>query len=217
MLFPSYKVRRSLRAGRTRSVLLGIDFLQHFDRSDSNSSLVSGREKYRNWSTMTYLTDSPPLPPLSALFPNIRTDGTSLPRSADPFTVTAAAGFLPCRQPLARLPAEFDFLYGILDDMPIVKADGSAGLVANFQLGPLIDSGALPDLSVHVHGLRTESGDIDLDAITALFRDYSFLASAYLLEPCWESWSKDHDAGYGLGRAVLPACIASPLVKAADM
>ena len=166
---------------------------------------------------MTYLTDSPPLPPLSELFPNIRADGISLPRSADPFTVNTSTGFLPCRQPLRRLPSEFDSLSDILDDMPIFKADGSAGLVATFKLGLLIDSGALPDLSPHIDGLRTANGDVDLDAITALFRDYSFLASAYLLEPCWESWSKDHDAGYGLGRPVLPKCIAFPLVKAADM
>lgn len=166
---------------------------------------------------MTYLTESPPLPPLSTLFPNVRSDARSLPRSADPFTVTTATGFLPCRTPLLRLPEQFDALSTILDDMPIVKADGSPGLLATFNLGPLIDSGALPDLTSHIKDLRTEGGEVDLDAITALFRDYSFLASAYLLEPCWESWSKDHDAGYGLGRAILPRCIASPLVAAADM
>ncbi|EXJ61543.1 indoleamine 2,3-dioxygenase [Cladophialophora yegresii CBS 114405] len=166
---------------------------------------------------MTYLTDSPPLPPLAALFPNIRSNVGSLPRSADPFTVTTSTGFLPCRPPLLRLPAQFDPLSAILDDMPIVKADGSPGLLATFELGPLIDSGVLPDLTSYVDSLRIDEGEIDLECITALFRDYSFLASAYLLEPCWEMWCKDHDAGYGLGRAVLPACIASPLVKAADI
>jgi indoleamine 2,3-dioxygenase len=118
-------------------------------------------------------------------------------------------------------------LSDILDDMPIVKADGTPGLLAKFQLGPLIDSGILPDLTRHIgDDLRVEAaaaaateGQVtyDLEAVTALFRDYSFLASSYLLEPCWETWSKDHDAGYGLGRAVLPQCIAAPLVKAADM
>jgi len=97
-----------------------------------------------------------------------------------------------------------------------VKADGTPGLLATFKLGPLIDGGALPDLTACIDTLRTNDGKIDLDAITTLFRDYSFLASSYLLEPCWESWSKDHDSGYGLGRAMLPQCIASPLVKAAD-
>lgn len=168
-------------------------------------------------SKMAYLTDSPPLPPLSALFPHIQSNASSLPRSADPFTVTTSTGFLPTRPPLLRLPAEFEALSAILDDMPIVKADGSPGLLATFKLGPLIDSGALPDLTAAVEDLHLASGEWDLEAITALFRDYSFLASAYLLEPCWETWSKDHDAGYGLGRAMLPKCIASPLVKAADV
>ena len=166
---------------------------------------------------MTYLADSPPLPPLSTLFPDIRSDATTLPSSTDPFTVTASTGFLPCRPPLVRLPSQFDVLSAILDNMPIVKADGSAGLLATYELGPSIDSGALPDLTFAIDALKTDTGEIDLQAITALFRDYSFLASAYVLEPCWESWSKDNDAGYGLGRAMLPKCIASPLVNAADM
>ncbi|OAP64073.1 indoleamine 2,3-dioxygenase [Fonsecaea erecta] len=101
--------------------------------------------------------------------------------------------------------------------MPIVKADKSPGLLATFKLGPVVDSGALPDLTSCVDDLRTDTGELDLEAITAAFRDYSFLASAYLLEPCWEMWSKDNEAGYGLGRAILPKCIASPLVKAADI
>ncbi|KIX04525.1 uncharacterized protein Z518_05395 [Rhinocladiella mackenziei CBS 650.93] len=172
---------------------------------------------------MTYLTDSPPLPPLSVLFPHLQSDATTLPGSTDPFTITTATGFLPCRPPVLRLPAQFDALSSILDDMPIVKADGSPGLLASFKLGALIDSGALPDLTSHIDDLRVQLNkigsekDYDLEAITALFRDYSFLASAYLLEPCWATWSKDHDAGYGLGRAVLPRCIAAPLVKAADI
>ena len=174
---------------------------------------------------MTYLTESPPLPPLSALFPYIDSDATAIPSSTDPFTITTTTGFLPCRPPLQRLPSQFDALSAILDDMSIVKADGSPGLLAKFKLGPLIDSGALPDLTAHVDDFRdtTASGKAegndkyDLEAITALFRDYSFLASAYLLEPCWETWSKDNSAGYGLGRAILPKCIAGPLVKAADM
>jgi indoleamine 2,3-dioxygenase len=123
---------------------------------------------------------------------------------------------------MRRLPAKFDAMSNILDDMPIVKNDGSPGLLARYQLGPVIDSGALPDLTSHMDDLRVDVDDgtekqYDLEAITALFRDYSFLASAYLLEPCWESWSKNNSAGYGLGRAVLPRCIAAPLVKAADM
>jgi indoleamine 2,3-dioxygenase len=167
---------------------------------------------------MTYLEDSPPLPALSTLFPHLHSDATTLPSSTDPFTITTKTGFLPCRPPLIRLPEAFDQVTAILEDMPIVKADGSSGLLATFKLGPLIDSGKLPDLTSEMDKLRVgPNNDYDLEAITALFRDYSFLASAYLLEPCWEMWSKDNSAGLGLGRSVLPRCIASPLVKAADM
>lgn len=46
---------------------------------------------------------------------------------------------------------------------------------------------------------------------------YSFVASSYLLEPCWKIYSKNAEDGYGLGRQVLPKCIAGPLVKCAEM
>ncbi|KAI1620400.1 indoleamine 2,3-dioxygenase [Exophiala viscosa] len=169
---------------------------------------------------MAYLTESPPLPALSSLFPHLDDDASSIPRSTDPFTITTTTGFLPCRPPMRRLPAHFDALSEILDDMPVVKADGTPGLLAKFALGPLIDSGALPDLTHHLDNLRILDGAghrYDLEAVTALFRDYSFLASSYLLEPCWETWSKDNNAGYGLGRPILPRCIAAPLVAAADI
>jgi len=169
---------------------------------------------------MAYLTESPPLPALSSLFPHLNDDASDIPQSTDPFTITTTTGFLPCRPPVRRLPAQFDALSDILDDMPVVKADGRPGLLAKFALGSLIDSGALPDLTHHLNDLRFQDGTGDrynLEAITAVFRDYSFLASSYLLEPCWETWSKDNDAGYGLGRPVLPRCIAAPLVQAADM
>ena len=52
--------------------------------------------------------------------------------------------------------------------------------------------------------------------MTAAFRDYAFLASAYLLEPCWQRWNEGLE-GYGLGREVLPKEIAGPLVKSAAL
>ncbi len=50
--------------------------------------------------------------------------------------------------------------------------------------------------------------------LLALFRDYTFLASAYLLEPCNIQLRKNKT--YGLGRAILPKNIASPLVSIAN-
>ncbi|OJJ50768.1 hypothetical protein ASPZODRAFT_137908 [Penicilliopsis zonata CBS 506.65] len=147
-----------------------------------------------------------------------RSHPDDVPATADPFIVNAATGFLPTKLPLRRLPATFNALSNILDEMPVLKQDGSPGLLAQYRLGPLIDSGALPDLTDEIDRLVVDGTDErDLHAITAAFRDYSFVASSYLLEPCWETWNSDPAGGYGLGRQVLPRCIAGPLVKCAEI
>lgn len=152
-----------------------------------------------------------------AMFPHIDADPAVLPPSLDPFTITQATGFLPLANPQVDLPVAFSPLTKLCEDMPIVKENGQPGLLAHYQLGPTIDGmNPLPDLTVDIDRLVTAEGEPDLAAITAIFRDYSFVASAYLLEPCWERWSKGLE-GYGLGREKLPACIAGPLYKTAKM
>jgi indoleamine 2,3-dioxygenase len=158
-----------------------------------------------------------PLPATSILFPHLHSNPATLPASLDPFTITTTTGFLPLAAPLAGLPSQFAPLTSLLEDLPVVRQDGSQGLLANFALGSNIDTGTLPDFTDALDDLITEDGKPDLAAIAAAFREYAFLASAYLLEPCWERWNKDQDGGYGLGRQVLPKCIASPLVKAAAL
>jgi indoleamine 2,3-dioxygenase len=97
-------------------------------------------------------------------------DPSELPPGADPFLITAQNGYLPTALPLRRLPAAFDALSDILDDMPILKEDGTA----TFERDPLIDSGALPDLTDKIDNLVVPlTGEIDMAAITAAFRDYS--------------------------------------------
>lgn len=49
----------------------------------------------------------------------------------------------------------------------------------------------------------------DTRVLSALFRDLTFWASAYLLEPCHINMLKNNS--YGLGRDVLPRNIAVPL------
>jgi indoleamine 2,3-dioxygenase len=166
---------------------------------------------------MAYLQDDPPLPPFDELFPYLETEPSLLAHQIDPFTVTTKHGFLPAKPPLTQLPPTFQAVSKLLDEMPIRKLDGRAGLLAHFKLGPLIDEGSLPDFTAQVQAMLDDKENLDMGIVTALFRDYSFLASAYLLEPCWESWSKDHTAGYGLGRPVLPKCIAGPLVSTAKV
>lgn len=164
----------------------------------------------------------------TAAFPYIHADPATLPSSVDPFTVTTARGFLPFASPLINLPAPFRPLADLLDHMPVVKADGSPGLLAEYRLGAAVEGDGkrgegFPDLTEQVDAVvfggkeGGSGGTAELDVATALFRDYSFLASAYLLEPCWERWVKTPAEGYGLGRDRLPHSVAGPLVRLGQM
>lgn len=117
------------------------------------------------------------------------------------FNVTAKRGFLPAIDPLKVLPEEYKELEKLLQEMPINKADGTKGLLADEALGPAIDSGRLPEYDL--------TNVTDSQLLHALFRDYTFLASAYLLEPCHKRFLQTGE--YGLGRPKLPQCIAVPL------
>jgi indoleamine 2,3-dioxygenase len=152
-----------------------------------------------------------------AFLQHVEDDPINLSRTLDPFTVTTSNGFMPLQTPQTELPKAFDPMIKLVERMPIVKEDGTPGLLASYQLGPTIDlSDALPDLTDEIDKLLVD-GKPDLVAATAIFRDYSFLASAYLLEPCWEKWSKDSQQGYGLGRQRLPRNLAGPLSKAGKL
>jgi indoleamine 2,3-dioxygenase len=134
----------------------------------------------------------------------------------DPFTITTSTGFLPyCTAP-ATLPDAFKPLTALLDRMPVVREDGTPGLLAKYELGPVVET-ELPDLTDEVDKLVTADGSPDLYTVAAVFRDYSFLASAYLLEPCWENWCKAPENGYGLGRDKLPKAVARPMYHCAQL
>lgn len=150
------------------------------------------------------------MPAVAAQYPvevldDTRPDDTSLP----PFMVSKTRGFLPRMDPVVRLPDEFSQLESLLARMPVKKLDGQPGLLAEFKLGEAVET-ELSDLTDQVDKFRE-----DLAVMNALYRDYSFLASAYLLEPCHERFVNGEE--YGLGRQVLPAQIARPIAKCAEM
>ncbi|BAE64345.1 hypothetical protein BDV35DRAFT_395283 [Aspergillus flavus] len=159
------------------------------------------------------------VPPTSSTtvkrFPHIHDDPATLPKSLDPFTITTSTGFLPFIMSPTKLPDAFKPLESLLERLPVEKLDGTPGLLATYELGPAVQE--LPDLTAEVDKLVTADGSPDLYAVTAVFRDYSFLASSYLLEPCWENWSKNPDKGYGLGRDVLPRAVACPMYRCAQL
>ncbi|KAF9091605.1 hypothetical protein BGX29_010873 [Mortierella sp. GBA35] len=120
------------------------------------------------------------------------------------FMVGTQNGFLPRQDPLDVLPKEYEALEELLQKMPLTLKDGSKGLLALGQFGEACKSLPQYDLS------NVE----DSELLSALYRDYTFVASAYLLEPCDILYRKTGD--YGLGRSVLPKNIAVPLVQVAE-
>jgi indoleamine 2,3-dioxygenase len=140
---------------------------------------------------------------------NVLNDTRPNDHSLPAFMVSTTRGFLPRQEPIVTLPSEFDAVESLLNRMPIKKLNGEPGLLASFTFGDTLLK-ELPDLSSEVEKYRD-----DLVVMNALYRDYSFLASAYLLEPCHERYLRGEP--YGLGRQTLPRSIALPIVKVADM
>lgn len=134
-----------------------------------------------------------------------RPDDMTLPA----FMVSKTRGFLPRMDPIVHLPDEFAQVESILDRMPVKKLDGTPGLLAESKLGDVVEK-ELEDLTGHVDKYKN-----NLPVVNALYRDYSFLASAYLLEPCHERFVKGEP--YGLARQTLPAQVARPIAKCAEM
>jgi indoleamine 2,3-dioxygenase len=148
---------------------------------------------------------------LDAVTPSFRVLGDSLPEdnSLPAFMVSTSRGFLPRMDPIVTLPAEFDPLESVLQRMPIKTADGTPGLLAESKLGDVVHN-ELPNLTWAMDKYKD-----NLPLMNALYRDYSFLASAYLLEPCHERFVKGEP--YGLGRQTLPSNVAEPIARCADM
>ena len=105
-----------------------------------------------------------------------------------PFTVSLHNGFLPLSPPPTTLPPAFRVLDSLLKRAPMKTADGKEGLLASFTFGKAVED-ELPDLTDEIHKVKD-----DLRIVTALYRDYCFLASAYLLEPCHQKfYEKDEE------------------------
>ena len=110
---------------------------------------------------------------------------------------------------MAVLPAPFGPLEQLLRDMPWVKKDGTPGLLQQYKFGDA--SKSIPDFTKEIESIR------DTALLSALFRDYTFWASSYLLEPCHHNMLAAGDShSFGQGRQVLPLNIASPLLLLAE-
>ena len=145
----------------------------------------------------------------SLTFSILGSDTKSEDNTLPAFMVSTSRGFLPRQEPIVELPSEFDALESILTRMPIKTLNGMPGLLATYTLGETVLK-ELPDLTGAINMYKD-----NLPLMNALYRDYSFLASAYLLEPCHERYMQGE--GYGLGRQTLPSIISLPISRCAEL
>ena len=122
------------------------------------------------------------------------------------FNVNSINGFLPEKLPLEKLPVKYSPLQEILDNMPIKISNGSGYLDEVGKIHQVVKS--LPNF------IRDVSTEKDTRVIQALFRGYSFLSSAYTLEPSFQYFRKT--GTYGKAKNILPMQIAQPFVEVSN-
>lgn len=112
------------------------------------------------------------------------------------FCIDETNGFLPVNHPLQVLPSVFSKLQELTDELKnLIKVPGAI-------VEPVCN---LPNY------LSEVSVQTDPFVLQALFRAYTFVASAYTLELAYQEFVKSGE--YGQARRVLPSNIAQPLDK----
>lgn len=119
------------------------------------------------------------------------------------FNVSGENGFLPTKEPLKELPIRYEELQQLIDDLPITKNNGEKGILS------------IPDEIVRRVELLPNYEDIvanedDVYVLQALFRAYTFVTSAYTLEPSFLEYLQT--GNYGEARRLLPKNVSKPLV-----
>lgn len=130
--------------------------------------------------------------------------------------LTTMRGFLPLKATYILQDADFDTLNQLLNDMPVIKKDGAAGLLAQKQFRQACTQ--LPDHSaifvkwfeqISTSDLLEEQKDALAMDLAVAFRDYQYLKMGYLFESVHHGEMQAAD--------ILPRNIANPLVYLANI
>lgn len=123
------------------------------------------------------------------------------------FSVDPQHGFLPQKEPLATLPDKYIRLQQLIEQMPVVKSNGDLGLLST--------EGAFESQALMLPNYLDEVNDeSDTFVLAALFRAYSFVASAYTLAPAHHNFLQT--GKYGKAHDTLPSNLAQPFVAVAQ-
>ncbi len=109
------------------------------------------------------------------------------------FSIDSTHGFLPIKDPMVLLPESYDLVQTIINMLPELIHNG-------VKLESMVNS--LPN---YINKVQQES---DIFMFQALYRAYTFISSAYLLQPAFATQT---EGKYGRGRTVLPIQLTQPL------
>ena len=121
------------------------------------------------------------------------------------FNVSKDHGFLPIREPLKVLPAEYTELQNLINNLHVFQSEnkeekGVLGIPNEIEK----QLGFIPDYSSII------DKETDVFVLQALYRAYTFLTSGFTLELAYQEFLSS--GNYGIARQILPANIAKPLV-----
>lgn len=123
------------------------------------------------------------------------------------FNVSSDNGFLPIKEPLARLPEQFNKLQDIIDNLHVLQPEERKGILGRPN-DIVIEMVNVPN---YKNLIENES---DIFILQALYRAYTFITSGFTLELSYQEFIKN--GNYGQARTLLPANIAEPLVLVSD-
>jgi len=123
------------------------------------------------------------------------------------FNVSSDNGFLPIKEPLARLPEQFDKLQDMIDNLHVLQPEERKGILGRPN-DIVIEMVNVPN---YKNLIENES---DIFILQALYRAYTFITSGFTLELAYQEFIKN--GNYGQARSLLPANIAEPLVLVSE-
>ena len=124
----------------------------------------------------------------------------------DGFFDLSKNGFLPIKDPLHKLPERYDILQNLIDNLYVVKNNGSGILSKPNQIEEEIK--ALPNF---IDIIKNEN---DIFILQALFRTYAIITSAYTLELSYQEYIKS--GNYGKARELLLSNLSEPIVYVSE-
>lgn len=126
------------------------------------------------------------------------------------FWICQKYGFLPQKDPLKKLPNRYYKLQIIIENMPI-NIKGTYSDLSGHLAYPNDLKCVVKNMPNYISIIKKED---DIFVIQALFRAYTFLASAYLLSPAYHHFKET--GKYGKAEPILPNNIAAPLCYVAN-